>query len=358
MSANTFGNILRLTTFGESHGEAIGGIIEGFPSGFEIDYEAINNQVQRRKTAAYKGASKRNEADQVEFLSGIFEGKTLGTPIAFLVKNMDHNSKDYSAIKNIYRPGHADFSWDKKFKNRDYRGGGRSSARETLARVIAGSLAEQYLNQFGIEIKAYVKAVSSLRTNFDFSGLSRKEIDKHFSRCPDKSLQPRIEDFLRLTMDNNDSVGGIIHGTIQGLKAGLGEPVFDKFQARLAYAMMGINAVKGFEYGMGFTASSMLGSEHNDHFVSKADGISTEFNLAGGILGGISTGEEIFFNVAFKPVASIAQKQKTVNNKGEEIELAIEGRHDSFVLPRAVPIVESMAALVCMDYFLMQKVND
>jgi len=356
MSANTFGRILRLSSFGESHGKAVGGLIDGFPSNFEIDLDAVQYEVNRRRSNQSKYSSKRQEADKVEYLSGIFEGKTLGTPIAFFVKNQNAKSEDYDELKDIYRPSHADFSWEEKYAFRDYRGGGRASARETLSRVVAGAFAKQWLQTKGIMFTAWVRQIGEISA-MDSRIPAREEVEASELRCPDKLAEKEMLKELEKARKAQDSLGGVIHCEIEGVPAGLGEPVFDKLQAELAKAMMSIPAAQGFEYGSGFVGAQLRGSVNNDEFEIVDGKISTKTNLSGGIQGGISNGQNIYFNVAFKPVATIGKEQETVNKNLEMIKLKAKGRHDVCVLPRAVPIVEAMAALVIMDFYLLQNNN-
>jgi chorismate synthase len=350
MPGNSFGNMFRLTTFGESHGLAIGGIIDGCPAGLEVDIEKVQNDLNRRRPGQSAIVTQRKEPDTVEFLSGIFEGRTTGTPIGFVIKNANQKSKDYSHIKDTYRPSHADYTYDEKYGVRDYRGGGRSSARETASRVVAGSIAKQMLQN--VEISAFVSSVGKMELNKDYSQLDFSEIEKNPVRCPDPELAEKMEAYIKEVRADGDTVGGTVQCVIKNVPKGLGEPVFDKLHAELGKAMLSINAVKGFEYGSGFEGTRMRGSEHNDHF--NKDG-STKTNLSGGIQGGISNGMDIYFKVAFKPVATLMQKQNTINSKGEEVEMQGKGRHDPCVVPRAVPIVESMAALVIADFYLQNK---
>ncbi len=352
MAGNSFGNIFKLTTFGESHGQEIGGIIDGCPAGLEIDFKAIEKEMARRKPGQSGIVSQRKESDDVKFLSGIFEGKTLGTPIGFIIENTDQKSKDYSHIKDVFRPSHADFTYQKKYGIRDYRGGGRSSARETACRVVAGAIAKQILKN--IKITAFVSAVGDLKMNKDYSKLDFSEIEKNPVRCADAEMANKMEAYIKEIRKQGDTVGGVVTCLIEGVPVGLGEPVFDKLHAQLGKAMLSINAVKGFEYGSGFDGTRLKGSEHNDLF--NEDG-STKTNHSGGIQGGISNGETIYFNVAFKPVATIMQSQKTINENGESIEMIGKGRHDPCVVPRAVPIVEAMAALVIVDFLLLARVS-
>ncbi len=352
MAGNTLGKIFTLTTFGESHGEAIGGIIDGCPAGVELDLEAIQQQLKRRKPGQSKITTQRREEDQVQFLSGIFEGKTLGTPIGFIIVNSDAKSKDYSHIKDVFRPSHADYTYAEKYGHRDYRGGGRSSARETACRVVAGAIARQLLK--GVSIQAYVSSVGDLDLSVDYKELDLSKTDNNIVRCPDSGMAEKMIALIDDIRKQGDTVGGIISCVIKGVPPGWGEPVFDKLHAELGKAMLSINAVKGFEYGSGFSGSRMKGSEHNDEF-KKEGGTTT--NYSGGIQGGISNGEDIYFRVAFKPVATLMRDQQSVNEKGEEVTVKGKGRHDPCVVPRAVPIVEAMAALVLADQHLISKAS-
>jgi chorismate synthase len=354
MSANTFGRIFQLTSFGESHGKALGGIIDGFPSGFSVDLEQVQYEVNRRKTNQSSHASKRDEADKVEFLSGIFEGKTLGTSIAFMVQNNDAKSNDYDELKDIYRPSHADYTWEAKYGHRDYRGGGRASARETLSRVVAGAFAKQWLAQHGIKFTAWVRQIGEVSA-MDSSIPSHKQIEASAVRCPDKLAEAEMLKELDNARKAQDSLGGVIHCEIEGVPVGLGEPVFDKLQAELAKAMLSIPSAQGFEYGSGFVGAQLRGSINNDEFEVLDGKVSTKTNLSGGIQGGISNGQNIYFNVAFKPVATIGVEQETITKNLETIKLKAKGRHDVCVVPRAVPIVEAMAAMVIMDFYLINK---
>lgn len=355
MAGNSFGELYKLTTFGESHGAAIGGVIDGCPAGLEIDLVFIQNELNRRKPGQSELTTSRDENDEVEFLSGIFEGKSTGTPIGFLIRNKDSKSKDYDNLKDVYRPSHADYTYEKKYGIRDHRGGGRSSARETSARVVAGAIAKLFLLKQNIEIIAFVSQIGPQRIENELEELIPKSIEDSLVRCPDPISSAKMESYLLEIKEQGDSTGGIISCMIENSPAGLGDPVFDKLHADLGKAMLSINAVKGFEYGFGFESAAMKASELNDAFVNTDDGIRTETNFSGGIQGGISNGESIYFNVAFKPVASISSTQKTVNKSAEEVDLNIEGRHDPCVVPRAVPIVEAMAALVMIDHFLRQN---
>jgi len=350
MSSNSIGNIFKLTTFGESHGEAIGGIIEGCPSGLNLDLEAIQNELNRRKPGQSKIVTQRKEDDKVTFLSGIFEGITTGTPIGFIIKNTNQKSKDYSHNTDVYRPSHADFTYDKKYGFRDYRGGGRSSARETANWVVAGAIAKQLISF--VKINAFTSSVGEIHINDPYQKLDFSNTEKNIVRCPDEETANRMIELISETKKKGDTIGGTITCVLQQVPIGLGEPVFNKLHAALGKAMLSINAVKGFEYGSGFCGSKMKGSEHNDLF--NADG-STKTNLSGGIQGGISNGMDIYFRVAFKPVATLLQKQKTIDSKGNLVEMQGKGRHDPCVVPRAVPIVEALAAMVLADFWLLNK---
>ncbi|MFC5195198.1 chorismate synthase [Bizionia hallyeonensis] len=351
MAGNSFGNLFKLTTFGESHGLAIGGIIDGCPPGLEVDFDAIQQELNRRKPGQSEIVTQRKEPDTVEFLSGIFEGKTTGTPIGFTIQNANQKSKDYSHIKDVYRPSHADYTYDKKYGIRDYRGGGRSSARETASRVVAGALAKQVLKS--VKIHAYTSSVGDIFLEKPYQDLDFSKIESNAIRCPDAVTADRMIDKIKAIRKEGNTIGGTITCVLQNVPIGLGEPVFDKLHAELGKAMLSINAVKGFEYGSGFCGAKMTGTEHNDLF--NADG-STKTNLSGGIQGGISNGMDIYFRVAFKPVATVIQKQEALNSSGELVDMQGKGRHDPCVVPRAVPIVEAMAALVLADYFLLNKV--
>lgn len=349
MAGNTFGKLFKLTTFGESHGEALGGIIDGCPPGIEIDFQAIHAEMQRRKPGQSSIVTQRQEADEVQFLSGIFEGKTTGTPIGFLIPNTNQKSDDYSHIKETYRPSHADYVYEQKYGIRDYRGGGRSSARETASRVVGGAIAKQIIPN--IKINAFVSSVGEIFIDKPYQDLDFSKTESNAVRCPDLATAEKMEAYIKEIKKEGDSVGGTITCVIQNVPIGLGEPVFDKLHAELGKAMLSINAVKGFEFGSGFCGAKMKGSEHNDLY--NADG-TTKSNLSGGIQGGISNGMDIYFRVAFKPVATLLQKQDVLTTKGEIIEQQGKGRHDPCVVPRAVPIVEAMAALVLADYFLLK----
>ncbi len=357
MSGSSFGKIVRLTTFGESHGVGLGGIIDGFPAGMEIDFEKLNAFVAKRKPGQNKLVTQRKEADELEFLSGIFEGKTTGTPIAFLIRNEDAKSKDYAHNKDVYRPSHADYTYDKKYGMRDYRGGGRSSARETVARVVAGGLAIQFLEKKGIRFQAFVDQVGNIRLPWKQQHspqleYTEQEIENSLVRCPEKSVSDKMQSLIEETKKNGDSIGGCVACKIVNVPAGLGEPVFDKLTATLGQAMLSINAVKGIEFGEGFSSVEMNGSAHNDTYFSSGKPIT---NYAAGTLGGISNGQAIYFRVAFKPVATIAKEQNTIDSAGNATTIAGKGRHDACVVPRAVPIVEAMSALVILDFYLLQN---
>ena len=354
---NTIGNLFKLTTFGESHGKMIGGVIDGCPSGLKLDFSAIQSELDRRKPGQSEITTSRKESDKVNFLSGIFENTTTGAPIGFIIPNDDAKSKDYSNIKDIFRPSHADYTFEKKYGIRDYRGGGRSSARETACRVVAGAVAKQLLRHYGIDLVAYVSSVGAIeikQLNYNFKDLISKS-NSNIVRCPDDVIAQSMINLISELKKKGDSVGGQISCLVSGVPAGLGSPVFDKLHADLGKAMLSINAVKGFEYGSGFEGSKMLGSQHNDVFEVNDGNISTKTNFSGGIQGGISNGQPIYFKVAFKPVATILTKQKSVNKSNENVELKVNGRHDPCVVPRAVPIVEAMAALVLTDHLLRNR---
>ena len=354
---NTFGNIFRLTSFGESHGKAIGGIIEGCPADVGIDKDFIQKELDRRKPGQSAITTSRNESDSVDFLSGIYEGKTSGTPIGFVINNQNQQSSDYDHLKNLYRPSHADFTYQEKYRIRDPRGGGRSSARETIARVVGGAVAKIVLQKLKIKITAYTSQVGPIRVERPYPDLDLSTIEATPIRCPDKITAQKMIRYIEEIKAEGDTVGGIITCVCEGVPSGLGEPVFGKLHAALGNAMLSINAVKGFEYGLGFDSVRYKGSEINDYFYRRSDGkIGTKTNNSGGIQGGISTGEPIYFRVAFKPVATIMKEQPTVDTNGNAITFQARGRHDPCVLPRAVPIVEAMAAMVILDYYLINKV--
>jgi chorismate synthase len=355
--SNSFGNILKFTSFGESHGTTIGGVLDGCPTGVDISVIDIQAQLDRRKPGQSKLVSQRKESDTVQILSGLFEGKTTGMPIGFIIQNEDHKSKDYQHLKDKFRPSHADYTYYTKYGLHDYRGGGRSSARETATRVVAGAIAAQILGELGISIKAYVSSIGQLAVSKTYESLNLSQIDDSLVRCPDKTLSEKMTDYVARLKKEGDTVGGVITAVINGVPVGLGEPIYEKLNANLAKAMFSINAVKGFELGSGFEGAGMRGSAHNDLFELNDSKIRTTSNFSGGIQGGISNGEDIYFKVAFKPVATLLQKQKSINLKGESVELEGRGRHDACVVPRAVPIVEAMAALVILDHYLLAKTN-
>jgi chorismate synthase len=349
---NTFGNLFRLTSFGESHGEAVGGILDGCPAGLELDMDFIQNELDRRKPGQSRITTPRKESDTVVFLSGIFEGKTTGTPIAFMVKNENQHSSDYDNLKDVFRPSHADFTYFSKYGIRDYRGGGRSSARETIARVVGGAIAKLFLKKLNIDIKAYTSQVGHIALEKDYTRYDLSKIEDTAVRCPDPEKAEEMIALINEVKSKGDTIGGIITCVVKGTPVGLGEPVFGKLHAALGSAMLSINAVKGFEYGMGFDVNHR-GSEVNDSFFNDHGTISTRTNNSGGIQAGISNGQDIYFRVAFKPVSTILMQQNTVDIYGNETVVKARGRHDACVLPRAVPIVEAMAALVIMDYYLL-----
>ncbi|WP_178985422.1 chorismate synthase [Winogradskyella helgolandensis] len=350
MAGNSFGKLFKLTTYGESHGKAIGGIIDGCPSGIKLDLEAIQHELDRRKPGQSKIVTQRKEPDTVEFYSGVFEGYTTGTPIGFVIHNTNQKSKDYTHIKDVYRPSHADYTYDKKYGVRDYRGGGRSSARETASRVVAGAIAKQMIST--IKINAFTSSVGEIFIDKPYQDLDFSKTESNVIRCPDEATAEKMITKVEEIKKQGDTIGGTITCVIQNVPIGLGEPVFDKLHAELGKAMLSINAVKGFEYGSGFCGAKMKGSEHNDLF--NEDG-TTKTNLSGGVQGGISNGMDIYFRVAFKPVATVIQKQDALNSAGEIVEMQGKGRHDPCVVPRAVPIVEAMAALVIADNVLLRR---
>ena len=352
---NTIGNLFTLTSFGESHGPAIGGVVDGMPAGVPVDMEFIQRELDRRRPGQSSIVTPRKESDRVEFLSGVFEGKTTGTPIGFVVRNENQHSSDYDNLRDLYRPSHADYTYQCKYGRRDHRGGGRSSARETIARCVAGALAKLVLRHLGIEVWAYTSQVGELSLPGDYRSYDRAEIEKNAVRCPDAEMARQMEAYIARVKSEGDTVGGVITGVISGVPAGLGEPVFNKLHAALGSAMLGINAVKGFEYGMGFAGARCRGSQVNDVFESHDGRITTRTNYSGGIQGGISNGEDIYFRVAFKPVATLLRDIETVDTQGNPVVLKAKGRHDPCVLPRAVPVVEAMAAMVILDYYLLAQ---
>ncbi|MBU2523902.1 chorismate synthase [Patescibacteria group bacterium] len=356
MPGSSFGNLFRITTFGESHGKAIGVIIDGCPPNYNIDSKKLQEEMDRRRPGASKVTTQRKEEDKIEILSGIFENKTLGTPISILIHNRDNRPDDYDEIKNKFRPSHADYTYFKKYGFFDYRGGGRSSARETASRVAAGAIAKQILKTKDIEIIGYTKQIYDIFARIkDPSKITLKDVEKNIVRCPDPDAAKDMEELILNTKEEGDSLGGIVECVIKNVPTGLGEPVFDKLEAELAKSMLSIPAVKGFEIGSGFSAVYKKGSEHNDIFIKDNEQIKTTSNNSGGVQGGISNGMDIIFRVAFKPTATINKEQKTVNTKGEETSIHPKGRHDPCVVPRAVPIVEAMSALVIIDNILMQE---
>lgn len=353
--SNSFGKIFKISTYGESHGKAIGVIIDGCPSGIKIEELDIQKELDRRKPGQSKITTQRKESDSVQILSGVFNGKTTGSPISLFIKNKDQKSSDYDHISKAFRPSHADYTYHKKYKNRDHRGGGRSSARETANWVAAGAIAKKILKDIGININAYVSKVGTVEIEKAYTELDLQNTETNIVRCPDKKYAEKFISIIDQARKNRDTVGGIISCVITGCPVGIGEPIFGKLHAELGKAMLSINAVKGFEYGSGFKGSEMYGSEHNDQFEIKGDKIKTKSNYSGGIQGGISNGEDIYFNVAFKPVSTIMKDQKSVDSKNKVVTLKGKGRHDPCVVPRAVPIVESMAANVIVDLYLQNK---
>ena len=349
---NTFGHLFTLTTFGESHGVAVGGVIDGFPAGIDIDMEFVQNELNRRRPGQSHITTSRNEADKVEFLSGVFEGKSTGTPIGFEVRNTNQHSQDYENMRCLFRPSHADYTYYNKYGIRDHRGGGRSSARITIARCVGGALAKLALRQLGISITAYTSQVGDIALERDYHLYDLSKTEDNIVRCPDQQKAKEMEELIAQVKADGDTIGGVITCVIKGCPVGLGEPEFDKLHAQLGAAMLGINAVKGFEYGEGFDGVTARGSQQNDTFVP---GITTATNHSGGIQGGISNGQDIYFRVAFKPVATILKEQDTVDLEGNATKLTARGRHDPCVLPRAVPVVEAMAAMVILDSYLVNK---
>lgn len=357
MAGNSFGKLFKITTYGESHGKGIGVVIDGCPAGLEIDLEAIQLDLSRRRPGQSKIVTQRKEADEFELMSGVYDGKTTGMPIHLFIPNTNAKSKDYSEWKEIFRPSHADYTYYAKYGHRDHRGGGRSSARETAARVAGGAIAKQILAMQGIQLQAYVSQVGSLKLAQSYQELDLSLTESNPVRCPDPKMAEQMEEQIRQVRKEGDTIGGVVSAVIKGCPAGLGEPVFDRLDAELGKAMLSINACKGFEYGSGFDGVEMRGSEHNDIFTGENGEIQTATNYSGGIQGGISNGMDIYFRAAFKPVATIMHAQPTVNKKGEAAELTGKGRHDPCVVPRAVPIVEAMAALVMVDYLLLHQVS-
>ena len=349
---NTYGNIFTLTSFGESHGEAVGGVVDGMPAGIDIDLDFIQSELDRRRPGQSAITTSRKEADKVELLSGVFEGKSTGCPIGFVVRNTNQHSKDYENMRNVFRPSHADYTYTSKYGVRDYRGGGRSSARITISRCVAGALAKLALRQVGVCVTAYTSQVGDIAIDTDYRNYDFSKIETNAVRCPDLEAAAKMEKLIAEVKGKGDTIGGIITCVIKGCPAGLGEPEFGKLHAALGSAMLGINAVKGFEYGAGFACVNRRGSELNDVFT---EGFHTTTNNSGGIQGGISNGEDIYFRIALKPVATLLMEQQTVDKDGNPTTLTARGRHDPCVLPRAVPIVEAMAAMTILDYYLLSK---
>jgi len=355
--SNTFGKIFKISTFGESHGIAIGVVIDGCPAGIDINKDIIQKDLDRRKPGQSKITTQRKEDDKLQILSGVFDGKSTGAPISILINNKDQKSSDYNHISTSFRPSHADYTYHKKYGTRDFRGGGRSSARETANWVSAGSIAKQILSQTGIKISAYVSQVGSLKLKKNYKLLDLTNSEKNIVRCPDNEYSKKFIDIIDNARKNNDTIGGVITCVIEGCPVGIGEPIFGKLHAELGRAMLSINAVKGFEYGSGFKGVEMFGSEHNDEFEVKENKVSTKSNNSGGIQGGISNGQDIYFNVAFKPVSTIMKDQKSISSENEKVTIKGKGRHDPCVVPRAVPIVEAMAANVLVDLYLQSKIQ-
>ncbi len=352
---NSFGNIFTVTTFGESHGAGVGGVIDGFPAGIDIDLDFVQSELDRRKPGQSKITTGRQEGDKVEILSGVFEGKSTGCPIGFLVRNTNQHSNDYENVRNVFRPSHADYTYTQKYGLRDHRGGGRSSARETISRCVGGAFAKIALRQLGISVTAYTSQVGNIAIDKDYSKLNLDNIEKNNVRCPDLDKAKEMENLILAVKEDGDTIGGIITCVIKGCPVGLGEPAFGKLHAELGAAMLGINAVKGFEYGEGFDGVGQRGSEQNDIFFNDNGKINTRTNHSGGIQGGISNGQDIYFRVLFKPVATQLREQPTVDKDGNDTMLEVKGRHDPCVLPRAVPVVEAMAAMVILDNYLLNK---
>lgn len=352
---NTFGNIFTLTTFGESHGSAVGGVVDGMPAGIDIDIDFIQSELNRRRPGQSHITTSRNEADKVELLSGVFEGKSTGCPIGFVVKNTNQHSGDYSNMKDLFRPSHADYAYYNKYGIRDYRGGGRTSARITISRCVGGALAKLVLNKSGISINAYTSQVGNIKLDGNYTDYDLSKTETNIVRCPDQEKAAAMERLISEVKEQGDTIGGTITCVIKGCPAGLGEPEFDKLHAALGYAMLSINAVKGIEFGAGFEGVANRGSEMNDIFYQGNGIIKTRSNNSGGIQGGISNGNDIYFKIAFKPVATILKDQQTIDKAGNETTFKAQGRHDPCVLPRAVPIVEAMAAMVVLDHLLLQK---
>jgi chorismate synthase len=357
MAGSIYGKLFKVSTFGESHGPGLGGVIDGCPAGIEIDEVFIQSELDRRKPGQSKIVTQRKEGDKVKFYSGIFEGKSTGTPIGFVIENDNQKSRDYDHIKDKFRPSHADYTFSEKFGVRDYRGGGRSSARETVARVVAGSVAKLVLNHFNISIYGYVSQVGSIKMNLKAHEVDLSKIEETIVRCPDPSVSQEMIDHIMQIRKEGDTIGGVVECVIKNVPSGIGEPVFDKLHAELGKAMLSINAVKGFEYGSGFEGVKQKGSQHNDVFETENGKTTTKTNNSGGIQGGISNGQDIYFRTAFKPVATIMIDQDSINEEGNKVTVSGRGRHDPCVVPRAVPIVEAMAALAILDAVLTSKTN-
>lgn len=356
MSGNSIGTLFRLTSFGESHGPFMGGVIEGCPSGISLNLDSIQKEVDRRRPGQSKVTTSRSEADQVQFISGIFEGKTTGMPLTFIIANKDAKSKDYGRLKEVFRPSHADFTWQEKYGLRDYRGGGRSSARETVSRVVAGAVAKQVLTGLGIHFTTYTTSIGRVAMKApNATSFTLDQIDSSIVRCPDPLASQQMEELILQLQKQGNSTGGVVCGRIDNLPVGLGAPVFDRLEADLAKAMLSINASKGFEIGSGFEGSTMKGSEHNDEWQIKNERMETKTNFSGGVQGGLSNGMPLTYRVAFKPVATIAQKQSSINQAGQSVVVEGKGRHDPCVVPRAVPVVEAMSAMVILDHVLLNK---
>lgn len=360
MAGSDYGEIFKISTFGESHGGAVGVIVDGCPAGVEISEEDIQPELDRRKPGQSEITTPRKEEDKIKILSGVFEGKTTGTPIMMLAFNKDMRPQDYSELSKVYRPSHADYTYEKKYGLRDFRGSGRASARETLARVAAGAIAKKYLKEeLGVEILSYVEQVYNIKTDIDFNSVSLDQIESNIARCPDQEKAKEMIALIEEVRDAGDSVGGVVRAVIKNVPVGLGEPVFDKFSSELGKAMLSINAVKGFDIGSGFSCTEYKGSEHNDEFALNEDGsVDIKNNKAGGVIGGITSGANVYFRVAFKPVSTISKEQNTITTENKETKLSASGRHDPCVLPRAVPIVDAMSAIVVLDFYLRQKARN
>ena len=353
--SSSIGKIFKLTTFGESHGVAIGGIVEGCPAGLKIDLDYIQNQLDKRRPGSSSIFSSRSEPDKVEILSGLFEGVTLGTPIGFLIRNHDQKSEDYNLLKDVFRPSHADFSYQKKYGVRDYRGGGRSSARETANWIVGGAIASQILSLKGIELYSYVKSIGGITLNDNYNDLNLEKIYNNDVRCPSDKVASKMRKLINLCKENGDTIGGEVFTVLRGVPAGLGSPVFNKLHSALSQAIMSINACKGVEFGSGFSGIKNKGSEENDVFVSDFDSVKTLTNNSGGVQGGISNGQDIYFKSGFKPVSTLMKKQRTIDSKLNKVDLKASGRHDPCVLPRVVPVVDAVSALVLLDQYLLNK---